>query len=210
LNRRTFNLPEYAEPGEIPRQSAPADSSASISPSEKPAPRSNSAACAPTSAGGSLSSGGVSSRLFVAIFGGGEKVRDFVSVSGTHHGTQVACLGTWTGEAAEEMCPPYASEAESHNGMQWMLNGDPDTDDVDETPYGVEDGGGVTYSALWTEDDLIDVPPHTCCLNQTSRGDCTNPINIMFSGIGHIEMSSHTDVIDKVFELVRVHNINKP
>ena len=68
------------------------------------------------------SSGAVSSRLLIAVFGGEEKVRDFVSVSGTHHGTQVACLGTWTGEAAEEMCPPYASEAESHNGMHWMLN----------------------------------------------------------------------------------------
>ena len=156
------------------------------------------------------SSGAVSSRLFIAVFGGQDKVRDFVSVSGTHHGTQIACLGTWTGEAAEEMCPPYANEQESHNGMQWMLNGDPDTDDIDETPFGVEDGGGVTYSALWTEDDLIDVPPHTCCLNQTYRGDCTNPINVMFSGIGHIEMSSHSDVIDKVFELVREHNVNKP
>jgi pimeloyl-ACP methyl ester carboxylesterase len=156
------------------------------------------------------SSGGVSSRLLIAVFGGQDEVRDFVSVSGTHHGTQIACLGTWTGEAAEEMCPPYASEAESHNNMQWMLNGDPDTDDIDETPFGVEDGGAIAYSALWTEDDLIDVPPHTCCLNQTFRGDCGDPINVMFSGIGHIEMSSHADVVDKVFDLVRVHNISKP
>lgn len=156
------------------------------------------------------SSGGTSSRLYIAFYGGGDKVRDFVSVSGTHHGTQVACLGTWTGESAAEQCPAYANEQESHNGVQWMLNGDPDIEDVDETPFGVEDGGLVAYSALWTEDDLIDVPAHTCCLNQTFRGDCDDPINVMFSGVGHIEMASNPAVIDTVFDLVRRHNISKP
>jgi triacylglycerol lipase len=156
------------------------------------------------------SNGGTSSRLFVAIFGGHNVVRDFVSVSGTHHGNQMACLAGWTGESAEEQCPAYASEEASHNLVQWMLNGDPDTPDIDETPYGIEDGGSVAYSALWTEDDLIDIPPHVCCLNQMFRGDCSDPINIMFSGIGHIEMASNSAVIDTVFDLVRRHNASKP
>ena len=151
------------------------------------------------------SSGGVSSRLYIVFYGGHEKVRDFVSVSGTHHGSEVACLGSWTGEAAEELCPAYASEQESHNLVQWMLNGDPDTPDIDETPFGIEDGGQVAYSALWTEDDLIVIPAHSCCLNQQQRGDCSDPINVMFSGVGHIEMASNPAVIDAVFDLVRLH-----
>ncbi|MBW1806854.1 MAG: alpha/beta fold hydrolase [Deltaproteobacteria bacterium] len=156
------------------------------------------------------SNGGMSSRLWVVVFGGHEKVRDFVSVAGTHHGNELACLASWSGESAEEQCPAYASEADSHNGVQWMLNGDPDTPDIDETPFGREDGGFVAYSALWTEDDLINVPAHTSCLNQMQRGDCSDPVNIMYSGVGHIEMVSNPAVIETVFDLVRVYNISKP
>jgi len=156
------------------------------------------------------SNGGMATRLWILQHGGGALVRDYVSLSGTHHGTQMACIGGWMGEAAREQCPPYAGQAESVNGVQWALNGDPDVRDVDETPFGVEDGGGIYWNALWTDSDLIDVPPHTCCLNQAWRGDCSSPVNIRFSGVGHIEMASDPNVFAVTRELVRLHNRSKP
>lgn len=155
------------------------------------------------------SNGGMSTRLWIGQHGGGDKVRDYVSLAGTHHGTSSACLG-WPGDSAREQCPPYAQEAESVNGVQWLLNGDPDSADVDETPFGVEDGGGIAYHALWTEDDLIDVPPHTCCLNQSARGDCTDPVNVAFSGVGHMEMVTDQAVFELTRDLVRLRNQSRP
>lgn len=156
------------------------------------------------------SNGGLSSRLWIRQYGGAGQVRDYVSLSGTHHGTQTSCLGGWLGEAARETCPAYASQAESHNDVQWTLNGDPDTADVDETPSGVEDGGGIYWNALWTDGDLIDVPAHTCCLNQQFRGDCSDPVNVRFSGVGHIEMATEPAVFEKTRDLIRAHNRSRP
>lgn len=156
------------------------------------------------------SAGGMAARLWIKLYGGQEAVRDFISLSGTHHGTELACLGGWTGDAAREQCPVYARESESVNGVQWILNGDPDTADVDETPFGVEEGGNVYYHALWTEDDRIDVPPHTCCLNQAFRGDCSDPVNVKFSGISHMDMVTDQTVFELTLRLVRQHNPNKP
>ena len=156
------------------------------------------------------SAGGISSRLWIKLYGGGEKVRDYVSLSGTHHGTIMACFIPWLGQSSAETCPPYASESQSVNDVQWLLNGNPDTDDVDETPFGVEDGGGIYWNAFWTDGDIIDVPPTTCCLNQKFRNDCSDPINVKFHGIGHIEMAYDADVFQAAMEKVRAHNKNKP
>jgi len=156
------------------------------------------------------SAGGLAARLWVKLHGGHDKVRDFVTLAGVHHGNNLACLTTWLGEAAEELCPAYASQAESHNELQWILNGDPDLDDVDETPFGVEDGGGIYYHSLWTSSDLIVSPATSCCLNQRSRNDCSDPINVMFSGVGHIEMASDRPVFEAVLSKVLEHNIVNP
>ncbi len=156
------------------------------------------------------SMGAMSTRLWIKLHGGQDEVRDYVSLSGTHHGSDLACLASWLGEAGDEQCPAYATLEESHNEVQWLLNGDPDLDDVDESPFGVEDGGGIYYNALRTEDDLIDIPPTTCCLNQKFREDCTDPVNVSFSGISHMGMLSDEMVFDLTVELVRAHNASKP
>ena len=156
------------------------------------------------------SAGGLSSRLWIKQFGGGERVRDYVSLSGTHHGTVWSCAFTWTGDGAAETCPAYADQEESVNGVQWDLNGDPDAPDVDETPFGVEDGGGITWNALWTDADLIDIPPTTSCLNQQSRNDCSDSINVAIHGVGHIEMATDPEVFQIVLDRLRAHNVNRP
>lgn len=155
------------------------------------------------------SNGGMSTRLWIKLYGGHDKVRDYVSLSGTHHGTETACLIPFGGDSALEQCPAYASQQDSYNGVQWDLNGDPDLPDVDETPFGVEDGGFIHYNALWTNADTIDVPPETCCLNQQSRNDCSDPVNVQFQGLGHMEMVTDQAVHDLTVSLVRAHNVNK-
>jgi pimeloyl-ACP methyl ester carboxylesterase len=156
------------------------------------------------------SMGGLSTRLWIGFYGGAEKVRDYVSLSGTHHGTVTSCLVTWLGDGAAETCPAYADEDQSVNNVQWDLNGDPDLPDVDETPFGVEDGGDIYWNALRTDADMIDVPANTCCLNQSYQGDCSDPINVEVHGVGHIEMAFDPEVFDLTQNIIRAHNISKP
>lgn len=156
------------------------------------------------------SMGGLSSRLWIKFFGGGERVRDYVSVSGTHHGSYMGFFTQWLGEAGEEMYPAYALQNESHNLVQWNLNGDPDLDDVDETPFGVEDGGGIFWNALWTDNDGFVRPPNSSCLNQSHRNDCTDPVNLLVPGVGHFGMVYDQAAFEIVQELVRKHNPSKP
>jgi len=153
---------------------------------------------------------GLSTRLWIKYYGGNDKVRDYVSLSGTHHGTITTCIATWLGEGAAEQCPPYANEEESVNEVQWLLNGDPDTDDVDETPFGVEDGGGIYYNAFRTDGDIIDLPQQTCCLNQKFRNDCSDPVNFQFHGVGHMQMPYDESVFQATLDRVRMHNTSKP
>jgi hypothetical protein len=156
------------------------------------------------------SMGGLSTRLWIKFHGGAEKVRDYVSLAGTHHGTAWSCAFTWSGEGAEETCPAYADQEESVNGVQWDLNGDPDLPDVDETPFGVEDGGGIAWHAIWTDADLIDVPAMTSCLNQNGRNDCSDPINVAVHGVGHIELALDEGVFWLTHDRLRAHNAGKP
>ena len=156
------------------------------------------------------SAGGISSRLWIRFFGGGDKVRDYLSLAGTHHGTVWSCAFTWTGDGARETCPAYADQNESVNNVQWDLNGSPDEPDVDETPFGVEDGGGISWNAIWSDADVIDVPPMTSCLNQQSRNDCDDPVNIAVHGVGHIELARDAEVFQIVVDRLRVHNVSKP
>lgn len=156
------------------------------------------------------SMGGLSSRLWIKFFGGEELVRDYVSVSGTHHGSYMGFFTQWLGEGGEEMYPAYAQQNQSHNLVQWNLNGDPDSDDVDETPFGIEDGGGIYWNALWTDNDGFVRPPNSSCLNQRHRNDCTDPVNMFVSGVGHFGMVYDQAVFEIVQEFVRKHNPSKP
>jgi triacylglycerol lipase len=105
----------------------------------------------------------------------------------------------WAG--AREMCPAYAGRV---NEVQWTLNGDPDLDDVDETPFGVEDGGPIRYRAIHSDGDLVILPYESSCLNQTKRFDCSDPVNVRVKGIGHNDVPKDEGVFRMVAEFLMV------
>ncbi len=150
------------------------------------------------------SMGGLSSRLYIRN-SGGVHVRDYVSTCGAHHGTSETCLAMGlAGEGGKEMCPAYAEEADSYNGIQYLLNGDPDVEDVDETPFGAEDGGWIYYNAIYSITDGVIVPHTSSCLNQKSSGDCTDEINHQVSHFHNSALSAE-DVITMVEQFIRRH-----
>jgi triacylglycerol lipase len=152
------------------------------------------------------SMGGLSSRLYVLLYGGKDKVRDYVSTCGAHHGTSGACATLWWA-GAREMCPAYAGEG---NDVQWTLNGDPDREDVDETPFGVEDGGSIHWHAIRSDGDLIILPYTGACLNQKQRDDCSDPINVLVSGLGHNEVPKDEGVFRRVAGFLMEHTPANP
>ena len=143
------------------------------------------------------SMGCISSRLWISQYGGAERVRDWVSLSGTSHGSNMGWFTSWLGEGGEEMYPAYANQEQSINGVQWTLNGDPDLADVDETPFGVEDGGGIHYHSIWSDSDGFIVPAQSQCLNQQFRNDCSDPLNVRVYGIFHMDMIT----VESVFQM---------
>lgn len=158
----------------------------------------------------SHSMGGLSSRLYIKSFGGEHKVRDYISLAAAHHGSLIAILFP-RGDGAREMYPAYADQEQSVNGVQWDLNGDPEAPDVDETPFGVEDGGEVYWQgALYSDVDLIVAPGSSGCLNQQYRNDCSDPVNLEISGVVHGQMPNDAEVFEIVADRLRAHNMSKP
>ncbi len=152
------------------------------------------------------SMGGLSSRLFIRLYGGGTKVRDYVSTCGAHHGTSEGCLSPWWA-GARDMCPAYGGADEP---VQGELNGDPAVEDVDETPFGIEEGGAISWHAIYSKSDLVIVPWDSSCLDQEYRGDCTSPVNVGYTGLSHNDVP-HTDyVIRQVSDFLRARNPNRP
>ncbi|MDP8255265.1 MAG: hypothetical protein P9M14_05910 [Candidatus Alcyoniella australis] len=157
------------------------------------------------------SMGAISTRLWIQQYGGDAFVRDVVTLAGASHGSSTICLTLWLGEGADEMCPSYADEQHSHNSVQWMLNGDPAANDVDETPFGVEEGGTVYWQgAFYSNVDMTVTPPESACLNQSHRNDCSHPVNIMAPGLSHDDIILDVEVFDAVVQLLREHNSSKP
>jgi hypothetical protein len=101
------------------------------------------------------------------------------------------------------MCPAYAGRV---NEVQWTLNGDPDLDDVDETPFGVEDGGPIRYRAIYSDGDLVILPYESSCLNQAKRFDCSDPVNVRVKGIGHNDVPKDEGVFRMVAEFLMERN----
>ncbi len=147
------------------------------------------------------SMGGLTTRWYIKYEGGADKVRDYVSVGGAHHGTTSACASP-VGDGAKQMCPPFSDKKDS---VQWALNGDPDKDDVDETPYGVEDGGGVYYNAFWSDGDMILDPNETACLNQAFKRDCGEAVNTLFKGVLHAQMNTHEGMLTEALKRFQAH-----
>ncbi|GAB4299877.1 MAG: hypothetical protein Kow0090_15330 [Myxococcota bacterium] len=157
------------------------------------------------------SMGGLSTRLYIKEFGGDKKIRDYVSLAGAHHGTTVACADLLN-EGAKEMCPPYADESKSHNKVQFILNGDPEMDDVDETPFGIEEGGMISYLSIYSDFDEIVIPQHSSCLNQKREGDCGDSVNVKVTEaiVGHAGIFLSREVFNMYISHLRARNRNKP
>ena len=157
------------------------------------------------------SMGGLSTRLFIKQ-GGWAFVRDYVSVAGAHHGTSAAWA--WFSDGAKEMRPPYACEGDSLNDVQFRLNGcltDAGRSTwEDETPFGVEDGGPVSYLSVSSEMDEMILPTHSSCLNQRKKGDCSDPVNVRVSWLGHGTICTDKDVTGMVLAHLRARNRSRP
>jgi hypothetical protein len=110
------------------------------------------------------------------------------------------------------MCPDYASQDKSVNLVQWDLNGDPDSEDVDETPFCAEHGtGDLFYTTIRDGKDTFAVPHHTACLNQKSRGDCSHPLNLDPGfDLGHFGLLHDARVFKIVADRIREHNPSRP
>lgn len=145
------------------------------------------------------SMGALASRWWIRFLGGGSKLRDYLSLAGVHHGNNLAIATYSFDEASKEVYPAYAAEDKSENRVQWELNGDPDSRDIDETPFGVEDGGRIHWNAVYSDSDSIVSPSTANCLNQASRNDCSDPINVLVHGVGHNALITDPNV----FELTR-------
>ena len=156
------------------------------------------------------SMGGISSRLWIKQ-GGFSKVRDYMSVSGAHHGTDDAYL-YWS-DGAQELRPPYACDGDSLNNLQYLLNGclaqSGRIVEVDETPYGIEDGFGIAYHAIVSTTDEIVIPHQSGCLNQKQKNDCSDPVNTTVSWQGHGSVLVSADIFNKTLAHLRLRNRSK-
>jgi triacylglycerol lipase len=158
------------------------------------------------------SMGGLSSRLYLKNRAGWLYVRDYVALAGANHGTGVANLAPSDG--AREMRPAYACWGETLNDVQPELNGcltdDGRTVDADETPYGIEDGGPISYLSISSEQDEIIIPSESSCLNQSFKNDCSDPVNVRVSWLGHGTILGDQHVFDLAIEHLRKRNVSKP
>ncbi|MCZ7582814.1 MAG: hypothetical protein M5R36_05460 [Deltaproteobacteria bacterium] len=156
------------------------------------------------------SMGAWAGRWYIKFLGGETKIRDYVSLAGTNHGNNAACLFAPFSESSAELCPAYAGDGDSENNIQFLLNGEPSVEDVDETPFGIEDGGEIAWHAMWAGLDEVVYPNTSACLNQTSRNDCSDPINKIAAWTFHLQMIQSQAVFDQVEIWLRERNISRP
>jgi pimeloyl-ACP methyl ester carboxylesterase len=81
----------------------------------------------------SHSMGAMSARWYAAKIRP-DRVRMWLSLGGSNHGTDVLCR--YPGPGANDLCPAYAENREE-SLIQFELNGQPHFPDVDETPFGI-------------------------------------------------------------------------
>ena len=76
-----------------------------------------------------------------------DRVRLWLSLAGTNHGTSEFC--SYFGQGSEDCCPPFAESPEQSH-IQYVLNGKPCMADTDETPYGIgiDTPGTQTVNAI--------------------------------------------------------------
>lgn len=81
----------------------------------------------------SHSMGGLSTRWY-AVKVRPDRVRMWISLAGSNHGSDVLC--GHSGQGAEDLCPAFAKNPKE-SLIQYELNGKPHLADVDETPFGI-------------------------------------------------------------------------
>ena len=82
----------------------------------------------------SHSMGAVSSRLYTTKIHP-DRVRTWISIAGSNHGTNALCPFLYEGEGNREMCPAFASGTDESD-IQVLLNGT-SHEPIDETPFGI-------------------------------------------------------------------------
>jgi len=136
------------------------------------------------------------------------RVRIWLSLGGSNHGTNVLCA--WSDPGAQDVCPAYAKN-QKESLVQYLLNGEPHVSDIDETPFGLgKDSPGVDsiptddtitilYISIRTSPDKWIKPEHSAILDgaggiriqipESIESKETSPGNIlMTNGVGHDEM----------------------
>lgn len=161
----------------------------------------------------SHSMGALSARWYAARIRP-ERVRTWISLGGANHGTNVLCL--FFDEGAADMCPAYARN-ERQSRIQFILNGDPQKRDVDETPYGLgrdsatvkttppDPSRSILYVSIRTTPDIWIKPEESPILDGAGgvrglvptglRAEETSPGNILMrNNVGHDDMLNDPEV----------------
>lgn len=151
------------------------------------------------------SAGGLSSRYFIKMLGGKDKVRDYVSLAGAHHGNDLAVF--FPNGGSKDLSPAYDTTSGS---IQFLLNGKVGTPGNDETPFGAEDGGKIHYNAFWSDTDEVIHPAQSECLDQKSKNDCSSKVNTLFSGTSHNGFVTKANIASEVIKRVQLHDAQHP
>jgi triacylglycerol lipase len=151
------------------------------------------------------SAGGVSSRYYLKLLGGKDKVRDYVSLAGAQHGNELAAF--FPSPGAKDLAPAYDTTPGS---IQRILNGDVTVGGTDETPFGAEDGGQIHYNAFWSDTDEVIHPQQSECLDQKSKNDCSSKVNTLISGVSHNAWLTKASTIAEVLKRVGLHDAQNP
>jgi hypothetical protein len=89
-----------------------------------------------------------------------DRIRVWLSLAGTNHGTSELC--SYFGRGSEDCCPPFAKSVDQ-SLIQFTLNGNPHVPDVDETPFGIgldsdrtqvispDERRKIIYLTIWTD-----------------------------------------------------------
>jgi hypothetical protein len=122
----------------------------------------------------SHSMGAASSRWYAAKLNP-ERVRTWISVAGSNHGTNALCAYARGGEGNREMCPAFATSVDE-SAFQVMLNGTPQ-EPIDETPFGLgkdrdqvkrilpDERRNILYYTIRIEPDGWIKPEHSAMLD---------------------------------------------
>lgn len=172
----------------------------------------------------SHSMGAVSSRWYAAKLRP-DLVRTWIGLAGANHGTQSLC--SWNDETSRELCPAFATNANTH-ALQVALNG---TDGawVDETPFGLgpdrpgvphipADGArSILYLTIRIEPDHWIQPERSALLDGAGGvplsipagvpAEETSPGNLLFRArVEHDPLLNHPDLLQLVAALLAVRD----